>query len=772
LFQRLNIIKQVSHGLPAIIILLSFSCSPAKYLPEGDYLLSRNRIETTKESKISKDQLDAYVLQAPNKRLIGTRFYLFLYNLSNIKKEKWPHGWLRKIGEEPVVYDTLQMKNSTEQLKQFLENKGYYNAYVEDSVYYKKHNAYVSYDIEFNEPYKVKKIFYYFEDTTLVSMVLPDTVNSLLYKKMRYDKDILQQERVRIENMLKEHGYFNFSKEYIFYNAITNSEENSVDLTLNIKEYGEGKPDPYTKIKVHPKYRIGSVFVFPNFSDTEDLRNNYDTTFFRNMYFLTTGKPNLRPNVVANRNYIIPDDFYKLSNITRSYRNLSALSIVRFTNITFKEIDTIPVFGTEKYLDCRIEITQKKLQLVQPEIAGTNTGGDFGVRGNLLYSNFNLFRGAEVFNTRLTGAIESLRNQSDNKFKSMKEIGAETSIVFPKFFSPFKLEGFVQKYAPKTSISVSFKYQSRPDFTRSIANSSFSYRWNGNNNVTHTLWPLELSYVNIYEDVSQANFLDSIRTTPLGFSFEDHVINDARYTFELNNRIISQSRNFMYLRFNIESAGNLLNLVKTSFEKNDTGSVNTLLSVPYFQYLMSDIDIRFYNVIDKQNRFVYRLFLGAGYPFGNSKNLPYEKKYFSGGPNSVRAWDTRNLGPGSDTTSSEFSFFPNKNGDIKLEANIEYRFKLIWKIESAIFLDAGNVWEFKKDVNKPGANFAWNRFYKEIAVGTGFGLRFDFSFFLLRIDVGIKLHDPALPIGDRWFHDFKGFGMRDLHFKFGIGYPF
>jgi outer membrane protein assembly factor BamA len=228
----------------------------------------------------------------------------------------------------------------------------------------------------------------------------------------------------------------------------------------------------------------------------------------------------------------------------------------------------------------------------------------------------------------------------------------------------------------------------------------------------------------------------------------------------------------MYLRFNIESAGNLLNLVKTSFEKKDTGSVNTLLSVPYFQYLMSDIDIRFYNVIDKQNRFVYRLFLGAGYPLGNSKNLPYEKKYFSGGPNSIRAWNTRDLGPGSDTTKSDYSFFPNKNGDIKLEANIEYRFKLIWKIESAIFLDAGNVWEFKKDVNKPGADFAWDRFYKEIALGTGFGFRFDFSFFLLRIDVGIKLHDPALPIGDRWFHDFKGFGLNDLHLKFGIGYPF
>jgi len=771
-----NIIKSIIRGISAGIILLAVSCTPTKYVPKGDYLLSKSRLETKKKSNDPDEELKSYILQKPNKRMLGARFYLFLYNLSNIKKEKWPHNWLRKIGEEPVIYSRDLTKASTNQLTQYLQNKGYYNATVADSVHFRGGNAFVNYQVEFKEPYRIRNITYFFEDTGLMAYVLPDTVNSLLYKGMRFDKDILQQERVRIENLLKEHSYFKFSKEHIYYDAAVEPTENRVDLIMHIKEYTEGLPEPYSKVRYHPKYKIRNVYVYPNFSDALGLNGRinaaYDTTLYRNLNFLTSGKANLKPNAVANRNYIIPGSYYKLNDVTRTYRNLSALSIVRFTNISFKETDTVPEFRMEKNLDCRIELTYKKLQAFQVQIAGTNSSGDLGVRGNLLYSNYNLFRGAEVFNLRLTGAIESLENQTNGAYESMKEIGAETSIVFPKFFSPFKLEGFVKKFAPKTSISVSYNFQSRPDFTRSIANSSFSYNWKSNKYLSHTIWPLELSYVQIYEDNSNKKFLDSIRRTPLGYSFIDHVINSARYSVELNNQAIGKSRDFFFARFNIESAGNLLHLANSSIDPRDTAHSYKLFSVPYFQYLLGDIDLRYYNVIDKQNKFVYRLFLGVGYPFGNQKALPYERKYFSGGPNSIRAWNTRDLGPGSDTTSNAFSFFPNKNGDIKIEANIEYRFKLIWKIEAALFVDAGNVWEIRENSEKPRAVFAWNRFYKEIAMGYGFGARIDFSFFLLRLDVGIKLRDPSLPENDRWFPGYSNFGLNDLHWKFGIGYPF
>jgi outer membrane protein assembly factor BamA len=274
--------------------------------------------------------------------------------------------------------------------------------------------------------------------------------------------------------------------------------------------------------------------------------------------------------------------------------------------------------------------------------------------------------------------------------------------------------------------------------------------------------------VQIYKNLSDSVFLDSISSTPLGYSFEDHLVNVIRYGFELNRQAIGKSRNFIFTRFTIETAGNLIYVANSLFRSGDS----TVFNVPYFQFLRSDVDFRYYNVIDKQNTFVYRLFVGAGYPYGNSTALPYEKKYFSGGPNSIRAWNTRDLGPGSfvdkDTTRNSVFYYPNKNGDIKLEANIEYRFKVFWKMEGAIFADMGNVWEVHADENKPGANFKWNRFYKEIAVGTGIGARFDFSFLLLRLDFGIKVRDPAYG----WIPVFENFTLHDLHFKFGIGYPF
>jgi outer membrane protein assembly factor BamA len=776
LFQHIT--NRYSQGVLALVVLLVSSCSPARYVPKGDYLLSRNHLETAQKS-LSKDQLKTYIIQKPNKRIVGARFYLFLYNLSDINKVKWPHNWLRKIGEEPVVYSPALTKNSAGQLKQFLENKGYYHAEVHDTVTFKRKNAKVTYSIKPNDPYRIKHIAYSFEDTGLISRILPDTLNSLLKKGMKFDKDVLKQERVRIETLLKEQGYYHFSKEYIFYNATINAEKKSVDLVMHFKEYIEGTTDPHTKVKHHPRYRISDVYIYPDYSNmgadssVGTAQLHYDTVYIQKLHFLNSSKPNIKPTVIINSNDIVPGEYYKLSDVNRTYRNLSELSIVRFTNINFKELDSIATFGSDRYLDCHIELTQKKLQSYQTEIVGTNSAGDLGIRGNLLYQNLNLFRGAEVFNMRITGAIEALYNQSKGKYKSMKEIGAESNVVFPKFFSPFRLESFVKKYSPKTSISVSFNYQSRPDYTRSIANGSFSYRWNANNHLTHTLWPLELNYVKIYQNSSSAAFIDSIIKTPLGYSFEDHVINVARYGFELNNQAIGKSRNFIFTRFSIESAGNLVNLYNNIFDSNNSGAPNKLLKVPYFQYLRGDLDFRYYNVIDKQNRFVYRLFVGIGYPYGNSTNLPYEKKYFAGGPNSMRAWVTRDLGPGSDTTSSSLFAFPNKNGDMKLEANIEYRFKVIWKMESAIFVDMGNIWAIREDKNKPGAEFAWNRFHNDIAVGAGIGVRFDFSFFLLRVDVGIKLRDPArIAEKSKWIPVFKEFGMNDLHWNFGIGYPF
>ncbi len=264
-------------------VLLFISCNPAKYIPDGSYLLSKNKVEVTQKKTISQDQLESYLLQKPNKKILGVRFHLFLYNLSNIKKNNWFHNWLRRIGEEPVVFNPVQLQGSADQLHQFMENKGFYHSKVSDTVLFHNKNAVARYKIVPGDPYRVRKITYYFEDTSLMRKVLPDTVNSLVKRGMKFDKDVLQNERVRIELLLKENGYYRFSKEYIYFQATIDAEAYATDLVMGFKEYVEGAADPLTKVKHHPRFIIGKVFVFPNF-ETETVRGvmnpatvDYDT---------------------------------------------------------------------------------------------------------------------------------------------------------------------------------------------------------------------------------------------------------------------------------------------------------------------------------------------------------------------------------------------------------------------------------------------------------------------------------------------------------------
>lgn len=765
--------RHLITGIAAILLTTAYSCSPAKYVPEDEYLLQKNKIELSEKS-VPRNDINRYILQRPNKKLLGIRFYLFLYNMSNINKQGWPHKWLRDIGEEPVIYNREQIDGSVERISQFLENKGYYHAEVSDSVRSAGRNVKVSYLIEPNKPNIIRSLNYIIEDTAVYKIILADTINSLLYKGMVFDKDLLQDERERIEILLREQGYYRFTKDYVLYTAAIEEGVDSTDLTLSVRNYGEIDGQPV----FHPKYIIGDVYIYPDatISASESLQPKvlHDTTEYNSQYFISRGRSRLNPAAITNASYLVPGEYYKLSNVDRTYRNLSELGIIRYTNINFLEQDTtISAGSSTKLIDCHIELTQKDPQAYQIELAGTNSGGDLGIRGNLLYQNFNLFRGAEIFNIRFTGAIEALSSSSTG-LKSMEEIGVESGIVIPKFLSPFRLEGFVKKYSPRTSISASYNYQARPDYTRSIANSSFSYNWRSASNITHTLWPFEINYVQIYENRSTPEFIDSIQNTLIGYSFKDHLVNSARYSFELNNQAIGQSRDFIYLRYNLESAGNIVNTVSSAIKGNQENAPRLIFDVPYFQYLRSDIDMRYYNVFTARNMLVYRLFMGAGYAYGNSGTLPYEKKYFSGGPNSIRAWSSRDLGPGSfsEPDSLRLFAFPNSTGDIKLELNLEYRFKVVWKMEGALFADMGNIWDIGSEEGKPGADFRWNRFLSEMAVGTGFGIRFDFSFFLLRFDFGLKLHDPALPEESRWLPVFSDFSLDDLSLKFGIGYPF
>lgn len=758
-------------------------------MPEEKYLLSKNKIKIEDKS-ISKDEIKGYLKQIPNKKILGLKFHLFLYNLSNINKEKWPHGWLRRIGEKPVILDQNITGTTNTHFRQYLENKGYYHSEVNDNVKLRRNNAIVTYEIKPNEPYYVNSVNYLFEDFTLASIIIADTSNSLLMSGMLFDKEILQQERIRIENLLRNNGYYKFSKEYVYFEAQKVNDKPKVDLTVILKEYQEGAQDQKTKVRYHKKYRINNIFVYPNYKSAltrEFLSDMHDTTYYNNIYYLYNENPKIDFNIINNASFLTPGQYYNQSNVTQTYNKLSSLSLFKFINISFNELERDKYRTEGDYLvDCNIELTKRQVQSYQFEIVGTNSSGDFGVRGNLLYNNRNLFRGAETFNMKLTGAYEAIQKVSATGISNILELGTEFRINFPKFLLPVKSEKFVKRYAPKTTVTLSYNYQARPDYKRTIANSSFGYNWKGRTYMKYSVFPLVINYVQL--PFKSDEFTELISGTYMEFSYEDHLIAGNRLSFEFINQEIGKTKDFTFLKFNIESAGNILYGISNLREADkDTISGYSVFNVPYSQYIKTDIDLRHYNIITPSNSLIWRIFVGCAYPYGNSSGLPFEKKYFSGGPNSIRAWRTRELGPGSYLDTSR-SVIPNTMADIKLEANLEYRFNILklysnLKLEGALFMDVGNIWAINPKDDRPDALFDFNKFLGEIAVGTGFGTRFDLGFFLIRLDFGFKLRDPSFS-KNKWLLDNEllnseeyrdrqdKYNYRVWNLQFGIGYPF
>lgn len=760
------------------VVFFLVSCAPAKYVPKDKYLLNDNKVEIDSRS-ISKSEIENYILQKPNKKwILGIRLNLFFYNLSNVNKNNWFNNWLRKIGEEPVIYDPYLTNRSHEQLKKYLENKGYYFSQIIDTAKYRKgnsgrRNVIVTYSIKPNNPYYIRNITYLFEDTSLVPLIMQDTIHSLLKKNMLFDKEILQKERLRIENHLKDNGYFHFSKEYIYFDAKAVEDSFYIDLTMGIKEFVESDADKKSKIKYHPRYSINNVEIF---TDYNPLNKNspgiFDTTTYNDLNFLYSGKLKIKPSTISNYNYLMPGEIYRSNDVDKTYQNLTLLGIYKFVNIQFTEPEDQET-DTFKYLpiDATIELTRKKVQSFQVEPLLTNSTGDIGIRGNVSYQNWNLFRGSEIFNLKLTGGIEVERDS----LYSQVEYGAESRIELPRFWLPFRSEKFIKKYGPKTFISLSINHRTDERYVRTYATSAFGYTWKGNRYLRHSVFPIEMNFVQVDEGRSSDFIENSIKNPSYKFSFTDHFVGSSRYTVEYNTQEIGKIKDFFYFKMNLESAGNLLYGISKITGRTLHNGAYHFSNSPFSQYIKNDYDFRFFRVYNTKNSVGYRVFAGVEYPYGNSRTMPYEKRYFAGGAYSIRAWKAFALGPGSyknnDTIQNEYDRYENI-GDIKLEFNVEYRFKLFWKLEGALFADAGNIWEMNYDSTKVGSQFKWDKFYKEIAMGVGFGMRFDFSYFLIRLDLGMKIIDPSFPESERWLPFNHRYRREDFPIQFGIGYPF
>lgn len=742
---------------------------------EDEYLLHNYKIDS-EEGDFDKRELNDYIKQKPNKRILFWKFYLSLYNLSSPEKDNGFHNWLRRIGEPPAVYDEDLILKSTEQLTLHMRNKGFYEVEVTDTTIYRKRRARVVYRVSPSEPYRIRNINYFFEDATLSHMVLTDTTSNKFRVGELFDVDVLQEERVRIESLLRDSGYYAFNRDYVYYEVDSALNTHQVDITLGIHNFPNTNRRGETVHTDHPVYTIRNVHMMTDYSAISFGRNSdagslqQDTLLYDSVHLIYSEKPNIRPAMVTQKNYIIPGSLYNASDVNRTYRNLSSLSAFRMVDIRFREVDS-----EKPQLDCDVQVAPATRQSYTVKVEGTNSAGNIGAAANVSYRHRNLFGGSEQFDLTFMGAIENIRptgEESDSAYTGpniMQEFGVEARLRIPKFLLPVKTDQFIRKFNPQTNIRLSYNYQKRPDYIRTLANASFGYDWKGTEKLMHRVYPFEASL--ILTPYKRDDFQEWLEGKYLYYSYEPHLIIDTRYSLVWSNQKLLKNQSFQDFRLNLEGAGNLLYAGFTAFA-TDPGDQNyQILGVDFAQYLKADIDLRSYIFLYEDISLVLRGFAGVGYAYANSSAMPFEKQYFSGGANSIRAWQVKDLGPGSYNDPEE-SAYPNQTGDVKLEVNMEYRFKLFWKLEAALFLDAGNIWSLSSEDDRVGAGFEFNRFYREIAVGTGVGTRAVFSFLVFRFDLGIPLRSPYSIEGSNWLPGNSGISGSDLTLNIAIGYPF
>lgn len=755
------------------------SCNPTKYVPSEESLLNENHIILNNEG-IQKKNLQPYIKQQPNKKIFGARFHLGLYNMSNLDKNNWFQKWLRQIGEEPVIFDSTASAKSKDQIKSYVASKGYFDAVVMEKNTTSKQKTDVYYNISLLPPYTIRHIYNEIADSNVKKLYLFDSMNCVIQRGKPYDVDLLQAERSRFERFVRDHGFYGFSGDHIFFRVDSTAGNRQVDITYGIKKFMRIDESSNVTLIQHPIYKVKDIYIYPEFIPKNALEGgeaylkSQDTTSYKGYYFVSPEKTQrVRYDLILQSLYLKPGATYNFTNTMQSQSHLLTLKVYRLVNINYHEPDyKIFLENSVQELNCDIQLTPLSQQSYKVELEGTNSAGNIGGAVNLIYQHKNLFHGAQLFNMKLKGAIEALA-QENTALKKSQEYGLEAGLRFPELILPFfKTEQFIKKYNPSTVLLAAINYQKLPFYERFMSNATFGYIWKAGRYNEHQVYPLQFNVVNLLKiDSAYQEKINS--SSYLAYSYQDVMILGGRYSYIFNNQKINKSNDYWFMRFNAEASGNLLALVKrVSNAPKETDGTYVFLRQPFAQYIRADLDVRYNYRFNTVGSMVYRGFFGIGIPYGNSKAIPFEKQYFSGGANGIRAWQVRTLGPGSYSLKDTVSFI-NQTADIKLEANAEYRFKLFWILEGALFLDAGNIWTYRDDPSRPGAQFKLNKFYKDIAVGTGAGLRFDFEFVLGRVDFGMKLRDPSLARGSKWIVMNRPYKFwEDFALVIGIGYPF
>lgn len=760
----------------AAILMSVASCSVYKHVPEGSYLLHGITVESDDADFENASKYKAMSYQTPNSRWLGLfRIPLRIYSLSSRDRDG-NEGIFRRLGEEPVILDTALCRYSVENIARSLANEGFLKASVTNGIRYSdRPKAEVTYRISPGTRYVVSDYETIIPDTAIAGLLQRhDKVSpSLITAGMPLDATVLDAERDRIVSFLKTRGYYSFSKDNISFVADTTEGSASVRLQMSVRPYTErgGEAGAY------PVYRIGSVsYVFTDGSvPSFRIPDNYDSLSVDGctFYFVDNGrgKMPLKPSVVRSHSYLRTGALANSNMVSRTYTSMGRLNAVKYTNIRFREN---PADGT---LDAQMLITGNTKYSFSTQIEGTNTAGDLGAAASVAFTDRNLFGGGERLTVTLRGAFEAITELPGYTGNSYVEYGAEANLDFPELLLPFVKPDFQRRSQATSQLRVMLNSQRRPEFNKTVFSFGWSYLWSVRRH-SHRIDVFDVDYkiVPWISDKFREEYLDPIgsRNSILRYNYEDMLLTKLGYSYYYSNASVTSSRPVsVSVSINAETSGNLLYGISklAGTEKNEFGQYR-VLGISFAQYAKTDGAFTLNWQIDKWNNLVFHTEFGLAYPYSNSGTVPFEKRYYAGGANSVRGWAVRELGPGCYRPSGNAVNYITQAGDVKLAASIEFRAHLFWKLNAALFADAGNIWTIREYDEQPGGVFAFDKFYRQIGVSYGYGLRMDLKFLVLRLDFGRQLVNPAYESGPERYPAYRSVGYRNYALHFAIGYPF
>lgn len=766
--------KNLNRLLPFIFLCLVVAgCSSTRGLKPGQILYTGADVKINPDTsakiddeKFVKTTLTGKTRPKPNSSILGFKYKLFFYNLAGEpKKPKGFKHWLRtKLGEPPVLLSEVKIKYNNDVLTSYLISQGYLQSVVTGDTIIKGKKGKAVYTAMTGQRYKINSISFPKDTGNLTSIVNQNKDKSLLKVGNFYDLDTYKAERDRIDNDLKEQGYFYFSPDYLIIQVDSTIGKNLVDIRVRVKDIA---PDAGTK-----PFTIKNINIYPSYSLRRDSTlRNLDPLVYHD-FNIYDDRNTFKPRVFDRLVFFKKGELYNRRDHNLSLNRMVNIGAFQNVKAEFLPLDS---FKNDQ-LDLNIYLTPLRKNSLSFGVTGTSKSNNFvGSEVKLTQTTRNVFRGAEILEISASGGFETqVSGQSAQNLNSYSLTG-EAKLTFPRFIVPFYKPSSTNAFIPKTIASLSYQLLSRGSlYSLNSFKGEYGYSFKENQYKEHILNPISINYVQPSIKGDTSRLFDSI--PGLRYTLERQLIIGSNYNFTYTNQMDQSRRNNMYFNGSIETGGNVWGLFTP---KNGKGQ-RSLFDVPLNQFVRLEADFRDYFKINRGVTWANRLNIGYGYAYGNSSSLPFVRQFFAGGSNDVRAFRARSLGPGtynildhlSDSTS-----FADQGGDVKLMLNTELRFKIVSVLYGALFADAGNVWLRKEDPKRPGSEFNAKNILNELAVGTGAGLRVDASIFVIRLDVAFPVRKPYLPEGQRWVFDQVSFGSsawrRDnLIYNIGIGYPF